>query len=121
MTEVVDIRLAGEDFKLPVTMAQARALDVLGLCPYKAAQEALQRRQVLTLSYPRACDILAVGMVAAGLKGMSTEDLWKAGRSRKEGVKETVEQALTYWLRFVTAMDDPLATPVPEDPSAPKQ
>lgn len=117
--EVVVIVLAGRERSLPVTMTEADQLTRMGLCPYQRASEAAQQGKPLGLAFTHACDILTVGMRAAGEK-VTRQELWDQGRGRKHGVRETVDAALAYWMTFVTSTHDPESEPLPEVSADPK-
>lgn len=113
---MMGIRLAGQDYQLPVTFAQFEALDRAGLCPYKLATTAAQTGKPLVLSLPQACHALSIGMEGK----TPAPALWQAARARNGGPTETVDAALDYLLAFLKDMEDPEAKPRPEDVNSPK-
>ncbi len=117
MRDCVGIKLAGQDFQLPVTFAQYEALDALGLCPYRLATTAAQEGRRLGLSLPQACKALAVGIDSPTHTAAA---IWQAARARDLGAAEVVDAALDYLLAFLKAMEDPEAKSKPEDVNSPK-
>lgn len=123
MRDTVVIKLAGQEFQLPVTFSEYEALDAVGLCPYRLATAAAQMGRPFGLSVPQACRALAIGIAARqrpGAEVLTANDIWQAARLRDGGPVEVVDAGLDYLAAFIRDMGDPEAKPKPEAADGPK-
>lgn len=115
--DVVKVRIAGEDLKLPVSLAVLRSLARAKVCPlYLAGVCAIEGRPMV-LDYSQTLTVLTLGLQAAGVTAATPETLWKAAIGRDHGSKELQDAGLDYLTAFLRLMPVTEVPPGPEDAS----
>lgn len=114
--DTVTVRVGGEDFKLPVTLAVLRSLARAKVCPMYLSGLAAMAGRPLVLDFDQSLTVVALGLQAAGITGATPESVWKQARKIEGGSKQVQDAALDYLTVFLREMPVTEAAPGPATP-----